>query len=102
MSGEREEIGKRSVGTHLLAAVQHPAWPELGFGAGLAEADEGKNAGVRPQVGEAGVRRCRRQCGSAVRRKSGCYGSQNTDLGKDEGEWMWEKLATAAILFIRN
>ena len=42
MSSEGEEIGKRSVGTHLLAAVQHPALSELGFGAGLAPVDEGE------------------------------------------------------------
>ena len=54
MAGESEEIGMRTVGTYVLSAVQCPAWPELGFGAGLAPADEGKNAGVRLKVGEAG------------------------------------------------
>ena len=68
MAGESEEIGKRTVGTYVLSAVQCPAWPELGFGEGLAPADEGKNAGVRPKVGEAGVQRWRGRLWSAVHR----------------------------------
>ena len=39
MACEREEIRKRTVGTHQLGAVKHRAWPELGFHAGLAPAD---------------------------------------------------------------
>ena len=95
MSGEGEEIGKRSVGTHLLAAVQHPAWPELGFGAGLASADEGEECRRSSEGGRswgAEVSASARECGAPDlgAGEGGCFGSQSTDLGKEGAEWIGE------------
>ena len=56
MASEQEEIGKRKLGTYVLCRRSYPAWPELGFGAGMAPPDDWENARIRLKVGEAGVR----------------------------------------------